>query len=78
MTDLGLAGRVERIESQLAIGQLPIRYAMAVDARDIDAWVNCFRPDVNINPLQQPCLRLRGSRRHKAFLRLHIWIPKRF
>ena len=49
MTDPGLAERVERIEAHLAIQQLPlIRYAMAVDARDIDAWVNCFRPDVNM------------------------------
>ena len=48
MTNPGLAERVERIEAQLAIQQLPIRYAMAVDARDIDAWVNCFRPDVNM------------------------------
>jgi hypothetical protein len=43
-----LAERVERIEAQLAIGQLAIRYAMAVDARDIDAWVACFRPDVDM------------------------------
>ena len=40
-----LAERVERIEAHLAIQQLAIRYAMAVDARDIDAWVACFRPD---------------------------------
>jgi hypothetical protein len=40
--------RVERIEAHLAIQQLPVRYAMAVDARDIDAWVNCFRPDVDM------------------------------
>jgi hypothetical protein len=48
VSDQGLAGRVERIEAHLAIQQLPIRYAMAVDARDIDAWVNCFRPDVDM------------------------------
>jgi len=48
MSDLGLAERVERIEAHLAIQQLAIRYAMAVDARDIDAWVGCFRPDVNM------------------------------
>ena len=48
MSNPELAERVERIEAQLAIQQLPIRYAMAVDARDIDAWVNCFRPDVNM------------------------------
>ncbi len=43
-----LAGRVERIEAHLAIQQLAIRYAMAVDARDLDAWVGCFRPDVDM------------------------------
>jgi SnoaL-like domain len=48
VSDPGLAERVERIEAHLAIGQLPIRYAMAVDARDIDAWVGCFRPDVDM------------------------------
>jgi hypothetical protein len=44
----GLAERVERIEAQLAIGQLAVRYAMAVDSRDIDDWVGCFRPDVDM------------------------------
>src|SRR5207244_13110891 len=48
VSDPGLAGRVERIEAHLAIQQLPVRYAMAVDARDVDAWVNCFRPDVDM------------------------------
>jgi hypothetical protein len=48
VSDAGLAGRIERIEAQLAIQQLAVRYAMAVDARDIDAWVACFRPDVHM------------------------------
>ena len=48
MSDAALAERVERIEAQLAIQQLAIRYAMAVDARDLDAWVGCFRPDVDM------------------------------
>ena len=48
MPDLGLAERVERIEAHLAIQQLAIRYAIAVDSRDIDAWVGCFRPDVDM------------------------------
>ena len=48
MPDPGLAERVERIEAHLAIQQLAIRYAIAVDSRDIDAWVGCFRPDVNM------------------------------
>ena len=43
-----LEDRVDRIESHLAIRQLPVRYALAVDARDLDAWVGCFRPDVDM------------------------------
>jgi hypothetical protein len=42
-----LARRLERVESQLAIAQLPARYALAVDARDLDAWVNLFVDDVD-------------------------------
>jgi hypothetical protein len=48
MEQTGLLERIERIEAQLAIQQLPIRYALAVDARDLDAWVNCFHPDVDM------------------------------
>ena len=48
MPDPGLAERIERIEAHLAIQQLAIRYAMAVDARDMEAWVRCFRPDVDM------------------------------
>ncbi|WP_405720290.1 nuclear transport factor 2 family protein [Streptomyces sp. NBC_01537] len=45
---MDLGTRLDRVESQLAIGQLPIRYALAVDSRDLDAWVACFRPDVDM------------------------------
>ena len=48
LADRQLAERIERIEAHLAIQQLAIRYAMAVDARDLDAWVGCFRPDVDM------------------------------
>ena len=48
LADRQLAGRIERIEAYLAIQQLAIRYAMAVDARDLDAWVGSFRPDVDM------------------------------
>ena len=48
MSEPRLAERVERIEAQLAIQQLAVRYAMAVDARDIEAWIGCFRPDVDM------------------------------
>ncbi len=42
-----LAARVDRLESLAAIQQLPIRYALAVDGRDIDSWIALFTPDVN-------------------------------
>jgi SnoaL-like domain len=48
MGDERLQDRIERIEAQLAIGQLPIRYALAVDARDLDTWVGLFVPDVDL------------------------------
>ena len=47
MNDRSLADRIERIESQLAIQQLPPRYALAVDSRDLDAWVSLFVEDVD-------------------------------
>jgi SnoaL-like domain len=40
--------RLARVEARLAIGQLPIRYALAVDSRDLDAWVNLFVADVDM------------------------------
>lgn len=46
--ELSQAGRLARIEAQLAIGQLPIRYALAVDQRDLDGWVGLFVPDVDM------------------------------
>ncbi len=42
-----ILARIDRIESTLAIQQLPIRYALAVDSRDIDAWIGLFVEDVN-------------------------------
>jgi len=47
MIDAQLLARIDRIESQLAIQQLPPRYALAVDSRDLDALVNLFAPDVD-------------------------------
>jgi len=41
------AARLDRVESTLAIQQLPVRYAMAVDSRDFDAWTGLFIEDVN-------------------------------
>lgn len=42
-----LMQRIDRIESQLAIQQLVSRYALALDARDLDALVQLFADDVN-------------------------------
>jgi hypothetical protein len=42
-----LGARIDRLESIHAIQQLPVRYALAVDGRDIDAWVGLFIEDVN-------------------------------
>jgi len=42
-----LLQRIDRIESHLAIQQLPARYALAVDSRDIDTWLDLFVEDVD-------------------------------
>jgi len=42
-----LEQRLERIEAQLAIQQLPARYAVAVDSRNLDDLVALFAADVN-------------------------------
>jgi hypothetical protein len=49
MSDQGsdLLARLDRIESMQAIQQLPMRYALAVDGRDLDIWVGLFVEDVN-------------------------------
>jgi hypothetical protein len=41
-----LEARVARLEALELLRQLPSRYAMAIDARDLDALVGCFVPDV--------------------------------
>ena len=39
--------RLASVEAQLAIQQLPARYALAVDSRDVDALVQLFAVDVD-------------------------------
>jgi hypothetical protein len=41
-----LEARLWAIESRLAIAQLPSRYAMAADARDVETLVDLFAPDI--------------------------------
>ena len=42
-----VAERLERVEAQLAIQQLPARYAVAVDSRNLDELVELFAVDVD-------------------------------
>lgn len=48
MSSAELAERLDRIQSHLEIQQLPIRYGLAIDTRDLDAWVALFVPDVRV------------------------------
>jgi 3-phenylpropionate/cinnamic acid dioxygenase small subunit len=48
MVERTLAERIADLEDRLNIGQLPIRYAMAVDDRDVDAWLTLFVPDIEL------------------------------
>jgi uncharacterized protein (TIGR02246 family) len=43
-----LLDRISRIEDRLEIEQLPIRYALAVDSRDVESWLALFVPDVRV------------------------------
>lgn len=61
MTDTDLVARLERVEATLAIQQLPIRYALAVDGRDIDAWVRLFVEDVDCGAAGRGREALRGT-----------------
>src|SRR4051812_50101010 len=47
MTDPETLARLDRVESMLEIQQLGVRYAMAIDARDIDAWLALFVEDID-------------------------------
>jgi hypothetical protein len=46
--DSSLAARLARLEARADIGQLPVRYALAVDERDVAAWVSLFVPDIEL------------------------------
>ena len=47
MTSPDLLARIDRIEAIQAIQALAVRYARAVDARDIDAWLGMFVEDID-------------------------------
>jgi uncharacterized protein (TIGR02246 family) len=48
VSDPALLARIDRLESLDAIRQLPAKYALALDMRDIDALVGLFPADVRV------------------------------
>ncbi len=48
MTDPALLARIERLEALDQIRQLPAKYALALDMRDMDAMVSLFPADVRV------------------------------
>jgi len=45
--DQDIAARLARVEAELAIAQLPARYARAVDSRNLDDLAKVFAPTTN-------------------------------
>lgn len=45
--------RLDRLESLAMIGQLPSRYTLALDSKDLDAMVALFVPDVRVGREQR-------------------------
>ncbi len=48
MTETALLARIERLEALDQIRQLPAKYALALDMRDMDAMVSLFPADVRV------------------------------
>ncbi|CAB1370593.1 nuclear transport factor 2 family protein [Denitratisoma oestradiolicum] len=44
-----LAARIDRLESLDQIRQLPAKYALSLDMRDLDAHVGLFAPDIRVS-----------------------------
>lgn len=44
-----LLARINRLESLDEIRQLPAKYALSLDMRDLDAHVNLFAPDIRVS-----------------------------
>ncbi len=55
-----LAARIDRLESLDAIRQLPAKYALALDMRDMDAMVTLFPEDVKVGKAGSGRLALRA------------------
>lgn len=60
MFDQSLEARLDRLESLDAIRQLPAKYALTLDMRDMDAMVSLFPADVRVGKDASGRLALRG------------------
>lgn len=60
MTDANLLARIDRLEAVEAIRQLPARYALALDMRDMDAMVGLFPADVRVGKASRGRVALRA------------------
>ncbi len=49
MPDTDLLARIDRLESLDEIRQLPAKYALSLDMRDLDAHVNLFAHDIRVS-----------------------------
>ncbi len=56
----GVEERLDRMESLASIQQLPVRYALALDSRDMDSLVALFAPDVRVGREQSGREALKG------------------
>ncbi|MBV9509886.1 MAG: nuclear transport factor 2 family protein [Caulobacteraceae bacterium] len=76
MTDSDILKRLDRVESMLAIQQLPVRYARAVDSRDVDTWVNLFVDNVRVTKEEtgRPALAAWITRALRGFYRSHHFV----
>ena len=49
MSESDLLQRIDRLESLDEIRQLPAKYSLSLDMRDMDAHVNLFAPDIRVS-----------------------------
>lgn len=60
MNEQSLQARLDRLESLEQIRMLPAKYALALDMRDLDAWVGLFPEDIKVGKDQVGRAHLKG------------------
>lgn len=60
MNEQSLQDRLDRLESLEQIRMLPAKYALALDMRDLDAWVGLFPEDIKVGKDQVGRAHLKG------------------